>query len=219
LTVAPKVQARQKLLDAALDVIREQGFAGTTVDELCARAGVTKGAFFHHFSSKAALGVAAAEYWSAFTSAIFAAAPYHLPADPLARVLGYVDFRRLIIRGGSHEFSCVAGTMVQETFDAHPDIRDACMRCIMGHADTLVADIEAARAVYGVADATGWSSHGLAVHTQAVIQGAFIVAKATGDADVARATLDHLRRYICLLFGVDVEAFRPSQPMATPPSH
>jgi TetR/AcrR family transcriptional regulator, transcriptional repressor for nem operon len=40
-------------------------------------AGVTKGAFFHHFESKEALGVAAAAYWAETTSALFATAPYH----------------------------------------------------------------------------------------------------------------------------------------------
>ncbi|MFZ1048015.1 MAG: helix-turn-helix domain-containing protein, partial [Pseudolabrys sp.] len=36
----PTAPARQKLLDAALALIREKGYASTTVDELCGRAGV-----------------------------------------------------------------------------------------------------------------------------------------------------------------------------------
>ena len=42
----------------------------------------------------------------------------------------------------------------------------------------------------------------LALHTQAVLQGAFILAKATGGAPIAADSIDHLRRYIELLFGV-----------------
>ncbi len=53
-----KQDAKAKLLDAALSVIRTKGFSATTVDELCSAAGVTKGAFFHHFKSKDELGVA-----------------------------------------------------------------------------------------------------------------------------------------------------------------
>jgi TetR/AcrR family transcriptional repressor of nem operon len=70
-----------------------------SVDELCARAGVTKGAFFHYFKSKEALGVAAADHWSEVTGALFAEAPYHDHEDPLARVLGYIDFRRELLGG------------------------------------------------------------------------------------------------------------------------
>lgn len=50
--------AKTKILDAAPPVIRAKGYAATTVDDLCEAAGVTKGAFFHHFRSKDKLGVA-----------------------------------------------------------------------------------------------------------------------------------------------------------------
>ena len=40
----------------------------------------------------------------------------------------------------------------------------------------------------------------VALYTQAVIQGAFILAKATGDSAVALECLDHLHRYVTLLF-------------------
>src|SRR5262245_16381612 len=44
--------SRTRLLDAAMQVIRARGYSGTTVDDICAAAGLTKGAFFHHFKSK-----------------------------------------------------------------------------------------------------------------------------------------------------------------------
>jgi TetR/AcrR family transcriptional repressor of nem operon len=190
--------ARTRLLEAARDVIRAQGFAATSVDDLCRAAGVTKGAFFHHFASKEALGVAAAEYWTETTSALFASAPYHLPADPLDRVLAYLDFRRQIIAGDPAAFTCLAGTMTQEVYDSAPAIRDACAASIFGHAATLEADIAAAMAARGIAG--DWTAESLARHTQAVLQGAFILAKAANDADLARESVDHLRRYVELLF-------------------
>ena len=71
----PKRQlAREKLLDASLGLIRERGFSAMTVDNLCARAGVTKGAFFHYFKTKDELGVAAAQHWSEVTEGLFAGA-------------------------------------------------------------------------------------------------------------------------------------------------
>lgn len=200
--LAAKMDARSKLLDAALSVIRHKGYSASTVDELCSAAGVTKGAFFHHFKSKDELGVAAADHWSATTSAMFAEAPYHRHADPLDRVLAYIDFRKSLITGGVPDFTCLVGTMVQETYETAPDIRDACDRSISGHAATLVADIEAAMAERGMV-ATGWTAQSLALHTQAVLQGAFILAKAKdkNGAEVAKGSVDHLRRYIELLFG------------------
>jgi TetR/AcrR family transcriptional regulator, transcriptional repressor for nem operon len=195
---AAKRSARTKILEAAFATIRAKGYAATTVDELCSAAGVTKGAFFHHFKSKDDLAVAAAEHWSQTTGALFAAAPYHDAADPLDRVLGYIDFRKAILRGAVPEFTCLVGTMVQEAYASHPAIRDACARSICGHAETLEADIAAAMEKYRI-DAD-WTAASLALHTQAVLQGAFILAKAKGGAQVAAQSVDHLRRYIELLF-------------------
>ena len=192
--------ARTRLLEAARDVIRAKGYASTTVDDLCRMAAVTKGAFFHSFSSKEALGVAAAEYWTETTSAFFAAASYHQPSDPLERVLAYVAFRKAIITGDPTEFTCLVGTMAQEVFASSPDIREACGRSIFGHAATLEADIELSRRERGITD--DWTAASLARHTQTVIQGGFVLAKAGNDPELARESLDHLARYIRHLFHI-----------------
>ena len=193
-----KAGARQKLLDAALSLIREKGYSSTSVDELCARADVTKGAFFHHFKSKDALGVAAAHHWSVITGAFFETAPYHRHSDPLERVLGYLDFRKAILKGEIAEFTCLVGTMVQEIYDTNPDIRAACEASISAHAAKIEADIAEAMKRYRIR--ASWSAESLALHTQAVLQGAFILAKAMGGPKIAAASIDHLRRYIELLF-------------------
>jgi TetR/AcrR family transcriptional repressor of nem operon len=190
--------SRSRLLDAALRILREKGYNATTVDELCAAADVTKGGFFHHFRSKEEMAVAAADHWSEVTSALFTQAAYHDRLDPLDRLLGYIDLRASLIRGAPAEFSCVAGTMTQETFLSHPAIRKACFASLMGHAGTLEADL--AEAIDKHQPRSGLTAHGLAVHVQAVLQGAFILAKAAEDPQVAVDSILHLKRYFELLF-------------------
>jgi len=195
---SPKAGARQKLLNAALSRIREKGYSSTSVDELCARAGVTKGAFFHHFKSKDALAVAAANHWSEITGVFFETAPYHRHSNPLDRVLGYLDFRKAILKGEIAEFTCLVGTMLQEIYVTNPDIREACEACISAHAAKIAADIAEAMKRYRIR--APWTAESLAMHTQAVLQGAFILAKARGGAAIAAASIDHLHRYVELLF-------------------
>lgn len=189
---------RDRLLAAATNVIRAKGFNATTVDDICVAAGLTKGAFFHHFASKEALAVAAAGYWSRITGALFADASYHDHPEPADRVLAYLDFRAALMVGESADYTCLVGTMTQEAFATHPSIRDASRDSILSHASTLEADIAAALAVSD--RGTEVDAASLARHTQAVLQGAFILGKATNDPAIATESVAHLRRYLELLF-------------------
>jgi TetR/AcrR family transcriptional repressor of nem operon len=186
--------SRIRLLDSALRVIRTKGYTATTVDDICLAAGVTKGSFFHHFASKEDLALAAVAHWNAVTGGLFERAPYHRIADPRARVLAYIDFRAAILKGALPDFTCLLGTMVQETFETHPHIRDACGEGISRHAAVVARDIAAAKAKY--APKAAWKPADLALYTQATIQGAFILAKAQGGAEVAAMCIGHLRRYV-----------------------
>ena len=186
--------ARQALLDAAIAIIRTKGYAATTVDELCARAGVTKGAFFHHFASKHELGAASAEQFTAMAPDLFAHAPYVGDPDPRARLLAYVDFRASLLVGEVARYTCLMGTLVQEVHSTHPDIRAACDRGMTDHVAMLARDLEAAKALH--APDASWSAESVAYFMQSVVQGAFIFAKAKQSPDVARQSLAHLRRYL-----------------------
>jgi TetR/AcrR family transcriptional regulator, transcriptional repressor for nem operon len=196
---AVRGDARVALLNAALGLVRKHGWAATSVDQLCRAAGVTKGAFFHHFVSKEALGVAAARHWGATTSQLFAAADYHRHADPLARIFAYLDFRDALAEGPLEQISCFAGTTVQETFATSETIRDACGETIFEHAHRLEADFQAALDQHPIHEPPSAAS--LALHTQAVLQGGFILAKARGNNEPLLDAIAHLRRYITLLFG------------------
>ncbi len=193
-------ESKTKLLDATFKVVRAKGYSATRIEDVCAEAGLTKGSFFHHFKSKEDLALSAVAHWEATTSALFATAPYHDAPDPLSRVIAYIDFRKALLAGDLPDFTCFVGTIVQEAYRTHPDVGAACERSISGHARTLEADIRAAMRERGVPG--NWTPESLALHTQAVIQGSFILAKAKGSAAAAAESLDHLRRYIELLFQV-----------------
>ena len=194
----PAHNSKTRLLDAAMQVIRSKGYSATTVDDVCAAAGVTKGSFFHHFSSKEDLAIESTRHWNTMTGGLFVAAPYQSVADPRERILAYIDFRAQIIHDAVPNdltaITCLLGTMVQEVFDSHPAIQAACRDGIERHAHTLVPTIAAAKALY--AHNADWSADSLALYIQAALQGGFILAKAQGNSDAASQCITHLRRYV-----------------------
>ena len=58
------VRTRERLLDATLDVIFEEGWSGTSTNRICERAGVSRGAQTHHYPTKVELLLAAIEHAS-----------------------------------------------------------------------------------------------------------------------------------------------------------
>lgn len=194
----PPHESKTRLLNAAQNVIRAKGYTATTVEDICQAAGVTKGSFFHHFKSKDELALNAAAFWGETTEGFFAAASYHHSADPLQRLLGYVDFRIEILQGDAPEYTCLLGTLVQETYATHPDIRAACDKGMSNHIALLERDIEAAKQLY--APDAPWSAASAGYFIQSVLQGAFIFAKAKQSPEVVRESLAHLRRYLGLIF-------------------
>jgi TetR/AcrR family transcriptional regulator, transcriptional repressor for nem operon len=109
------------------------------------RSGRHQGQLFHHFKSKDDLALSAAAFWGEMTEAFFAAAPYHNSKDPLERLLGYVGFRSEILQGDLPDYTCLLGTLVQETYATHPDIRAACDKGMSTHIAILTRDVEAAK--------------------------------------------------------------------------
>ncbi len=196
--IRDKAATRTKLLEAARDTIRLKGYSATTVDDVCAAAGLTKGSFFHHFSSKEQLGIAAAEQFGEMAAEIFGSAPYHGHVDPRDRVLGYVDFRASMLQGDITQYTCLLGTMVQEVYATHPEVRAVCDQQMSAHIAEMVLDIEAAKQRYAP-DAT-WNSDSVGYFMQAVLQGAFVYSKAKQSPQVAIDCLVHLRSYLESLF-------------------
>lgn len=206
--IAPIGSPRRKLIDAALHVIRVQGYAGATVDDICRAAGVTKGSFFHHFKGKDELALAAIRHWSAWTGELFAGAPYQAVDDPRDRILAYVDFRRELIAGDIAEFTCPLGVIVQEIHDSHPDLREACHDALARHIAIVERMVADAKQRY--APAADWRPADIAAFTQSVLQGGFVLAKAEGRAEPAVRAVENLRRFIALLLPKDVSAPQPA---------
>ena len=64
-------ETKERILAAAEELVFEGGYAGTSLDEIIEKVGLTKGAFFYHFKSKADLAQGIIERFSRREQALF----------------------------------------------------------------------------------------------------------------------------------------------------
>jgi TetR/AcrR family transcriptional regulator, transcriptional repressor for nem operon len=178
---------RDRLIGATIDLIRQKGFESSRVDDICAAAKVSKGAFFHHFASKEAVAIAAAEAWGHGANAMFDARLGDHP-DPRAFVLAYLDLRIALLDGPAYDYMCYAGTLVEEVWQTHPAVHQAAAAAVTGHIDWLAPKIARLTSEKRAVE--------LSALIQATVQGALILAKADGHPERARTCLADLKTFI-----------------------
>ena len=190
---------KERLFDAAQELMLAKGFPATTVEEICDEAGVTKGSFFHYFESKEKLGKELLKRFSASTQQKIEEAPFHKEKDPLRRVYGYLEFTIQMCRDPQRQQGCLLGTFAQELSDTYPEIRSCCAQSFSEWADAFQGDLDEAKGKYppkGTVD-----TKGLAEHFIAVMEGSLILAKAQGDMGVTERNIRHFKQYLKSLFG------------------
>jgi TetR/AcrR family transcriptional repressor of nem operon len=107
-----------RLVEAARNVIFARSYEGVSVDELCAAAGVTKSSFYHFFSSKQDLVLAAIEsQWQWFEQAVLAPTFSHY-IPPQERILLFFDLslekQQAQKQASGHMRGCPAGNLTLE---------------------------------------------------------------------------------------------------------
>jgi TetR/AcrR family transcriptional repressor of nem operon len=106
---------REKLLQAAFEEIYLRGFHGASLETILTQAGVTKGALYHHFPNKAALGYAVVddvvkglllERWLGLLE--------KQPGDPLTALQGMLNERAVELTAQEVELGCPLNNLAQE---------------------------------------------------------------------------------------------------------
>jgi TetR/AcrR family transcriptional repressor of nem operon len=121
-TVTPR--ARERILDAAARLMREQGYHRTALGEVLREAGTGKGNFYHHFESKEELGYAIVERLVQEFS-IRTLRPIFEDRDrpPLVQVEAFLDAIVAAQRARRCAGGCPLGSLAVELSDRHEGFR------------------------------------------------------------------------------------------------
>ena len=188
-----KTPTKERLLDAAQELMLAKGFSATTVDEICGAAKLTKGSFFHYFESKDELGKVLLERFCAQSSQRhqrFSGSE----ADPLKRVYRYLDGVAETASDPALSRGCLLGTFAQELSDVSPRIRMSCAKGFENWAGQFAKDLSLAKARH--APKASFRPHELAEHLIAILEGSLILGKAKKDKRVLKQNLRHYKNYL-----------------------
>ncbi len=202
-------KTRERLLDAAENLALGKGFSATTVDQVIAEAGSSKGAFFHHFASKGDLGRAlVARYAAADVASLehFMALAEDVSDDPAVQLVEFVrSFEEIGAEiAEEHQSSCLYASFVQQRELVEDGGAELIVDAIVAWRRALAEKIVAAAELRPLA--ADVDPDDLADHVFVTFEGAFILARATSDTSHMRTQLRVLRQSLEALLGVRSEA-------------
>jgi TetR/AcrR family transcriptional repressor of nem operon len=187
---------RRKLIEATVALVLRQGFNATTVDEICAEAGLTKGGFFHHFENKEDIGQAAVKAWGELGQSAYAGA-WKNPGEPLEEIHRLFEIMEGFTRM-SEPCVCFVGMMSQEMSGGHPGFRDACARELGVWTEMMRSRLETAK--QRVKPSADFDPAEVAWLLNSIWQGSMLVAKTRQSPEMIRANLKLARSYVDSLF-------------------
>ncbi len=193
--------ARERILDAAQQLVMERGFNATTVDAIIDVAGASKGAFFHHFSSKAELGTVLVERYARADAEIcdrLMTVAETRATEPAEQLIEFVKvFEEGLEDLSLAQPSCLFVSFIYEQFPGHDETRALILDDIVHWREQILAKLHLA--VERRPPALPVDLESLADHLFATLEGGFILARATGEPLKLRDQLRQLRWYLTLL--------------------
>jgi TetR/AcrR family transcriptional repressor of nem operon len=210
---------RERLVAAAEALILRHGYAGTSLDDLLRATGLTKGAFFHHFKSKAELARAVVERYAESDYALFAewaARADRLSDDPLERVLIFLRLFEEFLDGLEAPLAgCVFAAFTHESATMGPEIQ-AYIRERLGLWQQLFED-KLRALIAARPPAQPVTASGLAELIVTLIEGGLIMGNALEDRRFLQRQSRQVRTYLELLFkGAPAGGDQTSRPSASP---
>lgn len=190
-------ETRDRLLQATVGLVLRKGFNATTVDEICAESGLTKGSFFHHFPNKEAIGLATVQWWGDFGTKLYAEAWSNEGLDPLEQLHRFFD----IMTGFTEQeavCTCVVGIMSQELAQSHPALRDQCSAQLERWTSNVANMLRAAKQRH--APAIDFDPAEVAWFLNSIWQGSMLIGKTCQAPAMIRRNLQFARAYIDALF-------------------
>lgn len=189
---------RQKLLDIAKQSMMMRGYNATSVEDICKQGGVTKGAFFHYFKTKEALGEAVLrDYWLTRYSQ-FGRSGWMKAPTPLAQISGFLRVISDVFMHDPNGFTCLAGSFTQELATTHPNFRVLVSELFTEWTGQIKPILDTAKTRASHPESIDIDL--IADHIIVVVEGALVLAIAKADGNIIARHITFLESMLQTLF-------------------
>jgi AcrR family transcriptional regulator len=202
--MAKQSQTRQRLIDSALYLFWERGFAGTSMSDLLGRAEVNSGSFYHFFESKEALLKAVLELYLEALEPQIAAPAFAQTSDPIERIFAILSgYRERILRTNC-QYGCPLGRLALEIDPENRPAHNLIAENFRGWIGVVRGCLNEARGQLAV----GTDLDALATYVLAVMEGGVMLSRSYGVVEPFDKTVSQLRAHFRLLLGANTEKAR-----------
>lgn len=193
---------RTKIMDAAQSLILDHGFGGTTVDSVIGLAGVSKGAFFHHFSSKAELGEKLVQRYADEDAEHLERTLLKaegLSDDPLQQMLIFIKLFEQEIESLQEPFpGCLFASYLQQSQLFDNNILNIIRESMLLWQTRVLDKLKKIEQKYPPRRDVDLES--LADMLMVIFEGAFVLSQSLNENKVIAHQLSHYHTYLSLLF-------------------
>jgi AcrR family transcriptional regulator len=190
-------QTRRRILDAALEEIHLRGFQGMRVEHILSRTGLTKGALYHHFANKMAIGYAIVDEILGQDVMQRWVEPLENCDNPIACIIKILEQERAGRTAAEIEKGCPINNLSQEMSPIDEGFRERLERVYLKWTNAIAAALTRGQAKGLVR--TDADPRKVARFLLASLQGIIGVAKCCKDEAMLDDMAECLRTYLIQL--------------------
>lgn len=189
-------------MDEAQSLILDYGFGATTVDAIIEKAGVSKGAFFHHFASKTELGYELVKRYADEDARHLENTleiAEDLSNDPLQQLLIFVKLFEREMKSLEEPFpGCLFASYCYQSELFDDDILTLIRKSMLRWRESVLDKLQTIAVKYPPKKDVDLES--LADMLLVIFEGAFILTQSLRDSKIIAQQLSHYHTYLMLLF-------------------
>ncbi len=172
-------KTRRRIVGHAILIMYEKGYARTTIDDIIAAAGVTKGSFYFHFSSKEELGYAVIESSSEHILGSIRASLDRPDLTPFERIKAMLEEVQGIVEAADCSRGCILGNLALETSHSNQGFRERIARSFRDWSQLIASELEEMKREGGLPP--DFDSSRYADFIIGALEGGIMISKVTRD--------------------------------------